>query len=105
MLNTVLRWSLGSVFLVALPVVTVPSQAQVSVTARSSVGQVGQRQTRTLAAPNAEPLSRVSNRLTNRVQSRLRNRLGPFYDPQANAVSPFRIAGEQAQRTTKPIRR
>jgi len=72
----------------------VPSQ-----TAGAASGRVGQRQTRESEAQLAgtSPLLRVSNRVSNRVQSRLRNRIDRYYDPRANATSPFKVANEQLQ--------
>ncbi len=67
--------------------------------ARSSVGQVGQRQTRDTAAQQAgiKPMARIVSRIPNRVQNRIRNRIDPSYDPQANAASPFLTAEDQAR--------
>jgi hypothetical protein len=65
--------------------------------AESSVGRVGQRQTRADAAPNVQPLDRIDTRIGNRVQSRIRNRIDRNYNPQANALSPFRIAEDEAR--------
>lgn len=62
--------------------------------ARSSVGQAGQRETR---EQSALPTGPIDSRIQNRVQSRIRNRIDRFYDPQANAAAPFRIADEQAR--------
>ncbi len=66
-------------------------------TATSSAGQVGQKQTRDdLAAETGiTPVARIDARIQNRVQSRIRNRIDRYYDPQANAASPFAVAGEQ----------
>lgn len=70
--------------------------------ARSAAGQAGQRQTRNNAAEEGIlPLDRINSRITNRVESRLRNRIDRFYDPQANATSPFDIAGERARAATR----
>ncbi|MBB3880146.1 hypothetical protein [Sphingomonas pseudosanguinis] len=68
-------------------------------TARSTVGQTGQRQTREIISQDAgiEPMARINNRIQNRVQSRIRNRIDPYYDPQANSTSPFRVAGDQVR--------
>lgn len=68
-------------------------------TARSVAGQTGQRQTRELIAQDAgiEPMARIGSRVANRVQSRIRNRIDRYYDPQANAASPFAVAGNQAR--------
>lgn len=73
-------------------------------TARSSVGQVGQRQTRDTAADQAgiKPMARIASRVQNRVQSRIRNRIDRYYSPQANATDPFAVAGEQAREVSRP---
>lgn len=75
-------------------------------TARSAAGQAGQRQTRELLAQDAgiEPMARINGRVQNRVQSRIRNRIDRYYDPQANAVSPFEVAGDQARTAGRPRR-
>ena len=75
--------------------------------ARSATGQAGQRQTREGIAQEAgiEPMARISSRVQNRVQSRVRNRIDRYYDPQANAASPFVIAGEQARSASRNSRR
>lgn len=82
-----------------------PPPGPVAQTAGSAVGQAGHRQTRNAAAPNIEPMGRIDNRIANRVQSRIRNRIDRYYDPQANAASPFVIAGAQARATARPRRR
>jgi hypothetical protein len=72
-------------------------------TARSSVGQVGQRQTSdTAARAGIKPMARIANRVQNRVQNRIRNRIDRYYDPQANATDPFFIAGERARTSEHP---
>jgi hypothetical protein len=75
--------------------------------ASSSSGQVGQRQTRDIAGQEAkiEPMARIDNRIQNRVQTRIRNRIDRFYDPQANAKSPFEIAGDEARKAGRGRRR
>lgn len=65
-------------------------------------GEVGQRQTRLQAAPNITPLGRIPTRIANRVQNRIRNRIDRYYDPQANATSPFRAADDRARTTSIP---
>lgn len=69
--------------------------------ARSSTGQVGERQTRDTAATQAgiKPMARITNRIQNRVQNRLRTRIDRDYDPQANATDPFTIAEDQTRTT------
>lgn len=75
-------------------------------TARPAAGQTGQRQTREEVAAEAgiEPMGRINGRIQNRVQSRIRNRIDRYYDPQANATSPFTVAGDQARTTGRPRR-
>ena len=63
----------------------------------SPVGEIGQRQTRDRPPAGVEPLARFNGRIANRVESRLRNRIDPYYDPQANATSPFLSASDQAR--------
>lgn len=64
----------------------------------SAVGKVGQRQSREEMPTHIEPMARINNRITNRVQNRIRNRLDRYYDPQADAASPFEVAAEQARK-------
>lgn len=69
--------------------------------ASSVAGEVGQRQTREQTIAGIQPMARIGSRIQNRVQSRVRNRIDRFYDPQANAASPFQVASDQA-RTGRP---
>lgn len=73
-------------------------------TARSSVGQVGQRQTRDSAGEQAgiKPMARIASRIQNRVQNRIRNRIDRNYDPQAGATDPFAVAEDQARTSGRP---
>ena len=73
-------------------------------TARSAAGQAGQRQSREQIAQDAsiKPTARINGRIQNRVQSRIRNRIDRYYDPQANAASPFEVAGDQARTAGRP---
>ncbi len=51
--------------------------------------------------------ARINNRISNRIESRIRNRIDRFYNPQANALAPFKVDGantRDAIRTT-PKRR
>ena len=66
-------------------------------TADTSNGRAGQRQTRDTTAGIA-PLKRLDTRVANRVQTRLRTRIDRYYEPQANATSPFKVAGEATRR-------
>lgn len=68
-------------------------------TAASSAGRTGQRRTREQVAAQigVEPMGRITNRIQNRAQTRIRNRIDRYYDPRANATSPFVVASEQAR--------
>lgn len=82
----------------ALSTPSVPSQTRQGETARSAAGQVGLRQSREQLAIDTgiEPMGRINGRIQNRVQARIRNRIDRYYDPRANATSPFAVASEQA---------
>jgi hypothetical protein len=75
-----------------------PPQIRQSLPSAPAQSTIGQRRSRGDAAPNVQPLVRISGRVANRVQNRIRNRIDRFYDPQANAASPFRVASDQARR-------
>ena len=81
-----------------------PVDQQAGRTATTVSGEIGQRQSREKIAPNAAPLGRVQNRIGNRVQNRIRNRIDRYYNPEANAASPFDVASEQARATARPRR-
>lgn len=68
-------------------------------TARSSVGQVGQRQTGETDAESVglNPMGRLSTRVQNRVQNRIHNRIDRNYDPQQNAAAPFAVAEDRSR--------
>lgn len=68
--------------------------------ADSVVGKVGERQTRD-QMNNVVPTDRLDGRIQNRIQSRVRNRIDRYYDPRANATSPFKIAAEQASTASR----
>lgn len=59
----------------------------------------GQRQTREQIKQDAgiEPMGRITSRIQSRAQTRIRNRIDRYYDPLANATSPFVVADEQAR--------
>ena len=44
-------------------------------------------------------MGRFNNRIANRVQSRIRSRMDRSYDPQANAMSPFKASGGQVRKS------
>lgn len=73
-------------------------------TARSSVGQVGQRQTRDMVAQQmgVKPMARIASRIQNRVQSRIRNRIDRNYDSQVNATDAFAVAEDQTRSGGRP---
>lgn len=79
------------------PVVTSPPRT--SKTTETASDMVGRRQSREQISQSAriEPMARIDSRIQNRVQSRLRNRIDRYYDPQANATSPFSSAAERAR--------
>ena len=66
--------------------------------AQSAAGQAGKRQTREQVAAQIgiAAMARVNSRIQNRVQARIRNRIDQYYDPRANAATPFAVASEQA---------
>jgi hypothetical protein len=72
--------------------------------ARTSLGQVGQRQTREVAAEQVgiKPMARIANRVQNRINNRIRNRVDRNYDPQGNPANPFAIAEDQVRTTGQP---
>lgn len=72
--------------------------------ATSSAGKVGQRQTRD-ETKGVTLTGRLQSRVLSRVEARLRNRIDRYYDPQANATSPFKVAGEQTRRQGQTVRR
>lgn len=80
-----------------------PPPAPVGQTAESAAGRVGERQ-RADQAEGIEPMARIQGRVANRVQSRIRNRIDRHYDPQANAASPFVVAGQAQARATRRSR-
>ena len=64
---------------------------------QTGVGRAGQRQNRD-ATTGIVALQRLDTRVVSRVQTRLRTRIDRYYDPQANATSPFKVAGERLRR-------
>lgn len=59
----------------------------------------GQRQTLEQVKQDTgiEPMGRITSRIQSRAQTRIRNRIDRYYDPLANATSPFVVADEQAR--------
>ncbi len=80
-------------------VVTSAPETRPGQTADSFAGETGQRRTREQVAQDAgvEPMARIGGRIQNRTQNRIRNRIDRYYNPQANATSPFVVASEQAR--------
>lgn len=73
-------------------------------TADTGSGEIGQRVRHTGLTADTDPLGRISARIQNRVQNRIRNRIDRYYDPQANATTPFAVASEQAAAAGRPRR-
>lgn len=63
------------------------------ISARKPRGEVG-----------INPLERQDTRIANRVESRIRNRIDRYYDPLANAESPFKVANERTTRGSSQSR-
>lgn len=92
--------------LLVLPVSLADAQKTiVGDVSRTSVGQVGQRQTGAQASPNFVPMGRIKTRIDNRVQSRIRNRIDRNYDPQSDAASLVQAAGDNARTAGRASRR
>lgn len=73
---------------------TVTTAGRVS---ESTVGEVGQRQTRFDVAKGIVPTARVASRIQNRVESRIHSRIDLGYDPKIDATSSIEIAEKQAR--------
>lgn len=94
-----------SVSLVVLTMIAVPVNSQIVSLSASpserlsmpSAGTVGQRRENPPTALATVPRGRADGRVNNRIQSRIRNRIDHNYDPQANALSPFKVADDQAR--------
>jgi len=71
--------------------------------AKSAAAKISKRETRDF--DGISPLERIDSRVQNRVQSRIRNRIDRWYDPQANAVSPFVVANERVRSANTSRRR
>lgn len=67
-----------------------------SLGAKSAAAKIGARKTN--AEVGVNPLNRQESRIMNRVESRIRNRIDRYYDPLANAESPFVVANEKTLR-------
>lgn len=83
----------------ALALIGAPVMAQEQSAGRASdsaAGRMGERQLKEAPIANIAPMARVNGRISNRVQSRFRNRIDRYYDPRANASSPFSVAAEEA---------
>lgn len=60
--------------------------------ATSSVGAVGQRQTRLQSAQGIAPAARVAGRIQSRIETRLHSRIDRGYDPLTGGTAAFRAA-------------
>lgn len=103
MIGRTLTISLSATLLIGAPAAHA-QQVTGGQTASSTVGSVGQRQTREEAAIGIEPMARIDSRIQNRIESRLRTRVDRDYSPEANAISPFETAADRA-RTAGRMRR
>jgi hypothetical protein len=63
----------------------------------STVGQVGQRQTRQQAAQGIAPMARIASRIQNRIETRVHSRIDRGYDPLATGTSAFRVAEKEVR--------
>lgn len=88
-----------------VPVASIPDPVP-GQTATSTAGQAGRRQSRDELGREAgiAPMARIGGRVRNRAETRIRNRIDRNYDPQANTVSPFAVAGDQARTTGRRSR-
>lgn len=103
--NYPMRYAALSIALLSAMTPASAQDAPAGRVADSAVGQAGQRQTRDQASTNVVSTGRINGRIQNRVQSRVRSRIERNYGSQANAASPFEIAGEQARTASRPNRR
>lgn len=97
MAGMMVRVVVGAMMLVPMAAFAQDSASKSGEVASSSVGRVGQRQTRDTDQTNIEPLARFDSRVANRVQSRIRNRIDQDYDPTANATEPFKTAADKTK--------
>lgn len=87
---------------------TLPSGADVDVritagrTAKTGIGEVGQRQTRAEARPGAEPMDRIETRISSRIENRIRTRIDRDYDEGFHTTSAIADADARARATGQP---
>lgn len=79
-----------------------PASVEPGRTARSAVGEVGQRQT-VYQTQGITPMARLSNRIENRIQLRIRNRIDRDYQADPSSVAAIATAEQQA-RSDRPHR-
>ena len=91
-----------AVIIAAWPSLAFAQEAISGHTPSSSVGQAGQREN---PGQPMMDIGIIDSRIQNRVQSRIRNRIDRFYNPQANAVSPFKAANDQIKNSSRQIQR
>jgi hypothetical protein len=70
-------------------------------TARTSVGQAGQRQSRGDTVRGSTPLMRIDNRLQNRIDTRLDRRIDVNGTPAQGLLNSFDAAAKNTQQTGK----
>lgn len=89
----------GAICLV-LMAVPATAQDQPGRIADSSVGEVGQRQTRDQLV--SEPLARINSRIQNRIESRIANRIDRFYNNGSQtSTSAYDAAGQRVRRPAR----
>lgn len=94
------KMTMRAFLLLTFAVLATPAIGQEAVPGRvadSAVGEVGQRQSRDQLETGTLPTARLNGRIQNRVQSRIRNRIDRYYNPTANATSPFQVASDEAR--------
>jgi hypothetical protein len=75
---------------------------QVGHTASSSVGSVGQRQTRDTVAGSIRPTARLNSRITSRIQSRLLTRIDRNYSAEADPTRSIKAAEDTLRASSRP---
>jgi hypothetical protein len=82
------------------------SVGPVARTAETGQGEIGRRQTQDEAAPNVQPLVRISNRIDSRINLRIQNRLDRFNSSEADVKTRVEAAvntARHAQRAAEPL--
>ncbi len=93
----------------ALPAIAlfaaIPVQAQAQARGQgpmSSVGTIGQRQSRERAGESVVATGRIAGRIQSRIQARIRNRIDRDYAPPGDTTSAVAAAQNEARTVTPP---